>query len=306
MDFYHRSVLLEETIQYLNVKEDGIYFDGTLGGAGHSSEILKRLDNGMLVAVDKDQDALDYSIKKLKSIGENFVIAKLDFKDIDLLLDSLLIKKIDGAVIDLGVSSYQLDQADRGFSFLKEAKLDMRMDKAQSVDAHFVVNHYTLEQLTEIIKDYGQEKFAHRVAKKIVESRPIDTTLQLAELVKSVVPFSKKETKHPATRTFQAIRIEVNQELKNLDKAIRKLVDRMNPGARLCIITFHSLEDNIVKKTFMDLESDCECPPELPVCVCNKKSKVKRVIKKAIKATDKELVENPRSRSAQLRVVEVL
>ncbi len=304
MDYKHTSVLLDECIDQLNIKKDGVYLDLTLGGAGHSSEILKRLDNGLLIGIDRDEEALRNSLDRLKAISANFVLAKANFKDFDLILDELEIDKVDGVLIDLGVSSYQLDNPDRGFSYHRESILDMRMDQSQKIDAQYVVNHYSEDELCRIIKEYGEENWAARIAQFIVENRPLKTTEELVGVIKKAVPAGARDHKHPARRTFQAIRIEVNDELSIIDKTIEKIVKRLNDKGRLLIISFHSLEDRIVKEKFKYMEKGCICPPEYPVCNCNKEKEVKIITKKPIVAKDEELQDNSRSRSAKLRVIE--
>ncbi len=304
MDYKHTSVLLDECIDKLNIKKDGVYLDLTLGGAGHSSEILKRLENGLLIGIDRDEEALKNSLDRLKAISPNFVLAKANFKDFDMILDELEIEKIDGVLMDLGVSSYQLDNVDRGFSYHTNSILDMRMDQSQKIDAQYIVNNYSEEELSRIIKEYGEENWAARIAKFIVEERPLKTTEDLVNVIKKAVPASARDNKHPARRTFQAIRIAVNDELNIIDKTIEKIVDRLNEKGRLLVISFHSLEDRIVKEKFKFLEKSCICPPEYPVCNCNKEKQVKIVTKKPIVASDKELEDNSRSRSAKLRIIE--
>lgn len=306
--FKHYSVLLNETIQALNINPCGIYVDGTLGGAGHSFEILKRLTNGRLIAIDQDEDALEASKKRLESFKDKVTFVKNNFCNISQILNELDIKKIDGMIMDLGVSSYQLDNKDRGFSYMHDAPLDMRMDQENALNAKTVVNKYSQKDLSSIIYRYGEEKFAGKIAAAIVKARAdkeIATTLELSDIIRSAIGnAAKKEKQHPAKRTFQAIRIEVNNELKIIEQTIRDVIERMNTGARLAIITFHSLEDRIVKNTYKDLTLDCECPKDFPVCVCNREKKVKIITSKPIIPGEKELEENPRSRSAKLRICE--
>lgn len=307
MEFNHISVLLEESINGLNIKEDGIYFDATLGGAGHSKEIVKRLVSGKLIGIDQDEDAIKKSSQVLKDFGEKVIIRKSNFVDFDIVLDDLGIDKIDGALLDLGVSSYQLDTGERGFSYHQDFPLDMRMDQTKSIDAKYVVNNYSKEALEEIIFKYGEERWASRIAQFIVDERKnkeIATTYDLVEVIKKAIPKAQRLDKHPAIKTFQSIRIEVNDELNIIDKTITKIVNRLNKKGRLCIITFHSLEDRIVKNTFKYLEKDCICDPRAPICTCDKKSQVKIITKKPILPSDLEVNTNPRSRSAKLRVVE--
>lgn len=308
MEFKHVSVLLNECIEGLNIKKDGIYVDGTLGGAGHSSEILKQLsDKGMLIGIDQDLDALKAAKNRLQNFS-NVKYVHNNFYNIDSILNELDIEKIDGMLMDLGVSSYQLDEAERGFSYMKDAPLDMRMNRENSLSAYEVVNDYTEEELYRIIKDYGEEKFAKRIAKFILEKREkkkIETTLELVEIIKAAIPAkARREGPHPAKRTFQAIRIEVNSELSILNKAIEDGVNRLNIGGRMAIITFHSLEDRIVKLKFKELATSCTCPKEFPICVCGGKAKGKIITRKAIEPSKLEVEENPRSRSAKLRIIE--
>ncbi|MCR1949711.1 MULTISPECIES: 16S rRNA (cytosine(1402)-N(4))-methyltransferase RsmH [unclassified Clostridium] len=308
MEFKHVSVLLNECIEGLNIKEDGIYVDGTLGGGGHSLEILKKLsENGTLIGVDQDKDALKAAGERLQNY-KNVKFVHSNFYNIDSILNNLEIEKIDGMLMDLGVSSYQLDEGDRGFSYMQDAPLDMRMNRENSLSAYEVVNEYAEEEIYRIIRDYGEEKFAKRIARFIVENRenkPIETTLELVEIIKAAIPAkARREGPHPAKRTFQAIRIEVNSELSILNKAIEDGVNRLNKGGRMAIITFHSLEDRIVKLKFKELATSCTCPKEFPICVCGGKAKVKLISRKAIEPTKEEVEENPRSRSAKLRVIE--
>ncbi|NLL31538.1 MAG: 16S rRNA (cytosine(1402)-N(4))-methyltransferase RsmH [Clostridiales bacterium] len=308
MEFKHVSVLLNECIEGLNIRKDGIYVDGTLGGAGHSSEILKQLsDKGMLIGIDQDLDALKAAKNRLQNFS-NVKYVHNNFYNIDSILNELDIEKIDGMLMDLGVSSYQLDEAERGFSYMKDAPLDMRMNRENSLSAYEVVNDYTEEELYRIIKDYGEEKFAKRIARFILEKREkkkIETTLELVEIIKAAIPAkARREGPHPAKRTFQAIRIEVNSELSILNKAIEDGVNRLNIGGRMAIITFHSLEDRIVKLKFKELATSCTCPKEFPICVCGGKAKGKIITRKAIEPSKLEVEENPRSRSAKLRIIE--
>ncbi len=304
MGFSHISVMPQEVLDYLQVSPDGVYLDGTLGGAGHAGEILKRLDSGLLVGIDKDKDAIAYSKEKLKELGGNFVLAKADFFNADLLLDELEIRKIQGALLDLGVSSYQLDEAQRGFSYQQEAPLDMRMNQCQKIDAAYVVNNYSAKELERIIWDYGEEKWARRIAEFIVDNRPIETTGQLVGVLKKAIPAAARQDKHPGRKTFQALRIEVNNELSRLQESLEKIFYRLEVGGRLVVISFHSLEDRIVKQTFASLQKGCTCPPEIPVCTCGKTPQGKIITRKPVEAHFKELEFNPRSRSAKLRVIE--
>lgn len=308
MEFKHVSVLLEECLEGLDIKENGIYVDGTLGGAGHSSQILKRLsEEGMLIGIDQDQDALRAAKERLKEYS-NVKFVHSNFSNIDSILEELDIPKVDGILMDLGVSSYQLDEAERGFSYMKDAPLDMRMNKENSFSAYNVVNEYTEEELYRIIRDYGEEKFAKRIANFIVDRRsekPIETTLELVEIIKAAIPAkARREGPHPAKRTFQAIRIEVNSELSILNRTIEDGVNRLNKGGRMAIITFHSLEDRIVKQKFRELANPCTCPSEFPMCVCGKNPLVKVISRKAIEPSKEEVEENPRSRSAKLRIIQ--
>lgn len=308
MEFKHVSVLLNESLDALNIKDDGIYVDCTLGGAGHSSHILQRLSkDGLLVGIDQDTDALKAAGERLKEY-ENKKLVHNNFHNIDSILEELDIPKVDGILMDLGVSSYQLDEGERGFSYMKDAPLDMRMNRDREFSAYDVVNSYSMEDLWRIIRDYGEEKFAKRVAEFIVnrrEEKPIETTLELVDIIKAAIPAkARREGPHPAKRTFQAIRIEVNGELEILNKAIEDGVNRLNKGGRMAIITFHSLEDRIVKLKFRELANPCTCPKEFPICVCGKKPLVKLISRKAIDPSKEEVEENPRSRSAKLRVIE--
>lgn len=310
MEFNHISVLLNECLEGLNIKENGIYVDGTLGGAGHSSEILKRLSKeGRLIGIDQDTDALKAAKERLKDYS-NVTFVHSNFSNIENVLNNLNIDGVDGILMDLGVSSYQLDEGERGFSYMKDAPLDMRMNRDNDFSAYNVINEYSEEDLYRIIRDYGEEKFARRIASFIVENRQeknIETTLELVEIIKSAIPAkARREGPHPAKRTFQAIRIEVNSELSILNKTIEDGVGKLNKGGRMAIITFHSLEDRIVKNKFRDLAVSCRCPKEFPVCVCGEKAKVKVISRKAIEPTKEEVEINPRSRSAKLRVIEKL
>lgn len=310
MEFNHVSVLLNECLEGLNIKENGIYVDGTLGGAGHSSEILKRLSKeGRLIGIDQDTDALKAAKERLKDYS-NVTFVHSNFSNIENVLNNLNIDGVDGILMDLGVSSYQLDEGERGFSYMKDAPLDMRMNRENDFSAYNVVNEYSEEDLYRIIRDYGEEKFAKRIASFIVENRHeknIETTLELVEIIKNAIPAkARREGPHPAKRTFQAIRIEVNSELSILNKTIEDGVEKLNKGGRMAIITFHSLEDRIVKNKFRDLAVSCRCPKEFPVCVCGEKAKVKIISRKAIEPTKEEVEINPRSRSAKLRVIEKL
>jgi 16S rRNA (cytosine1402-N4)-methyltransferase len=308
MDFKHVSVLLNECIEALNIKEDGIYVDCTLGGAGHSSEIIKRLSpKGRLIGIDQDKNALDAAKEKLKDYN-NVIYVHDNFINIENILINLGIPKVDGILMDLGVSSHQLDVAERGFSYMQEAPLDMRMNRENDFSAYDVVNDYSAEEITKVIRDYGEEKFAKRIAQFIVDRRankPVETTLELVDIIKAAIPAKfRREGPHPAKRTFQAIRIEVNQELQILNKTIEDGVKSLNEEGRIAIITFHSLEDRIVKVKFKDLQDPCKCPKEFPICACGKKPIVKIMSRKPIEPSAIEVEENPRSRSAKLRVCE--
>lgn len=311
MDFHHISVLLEECIKGLNINPSGIYVDGTMGGAGHSKAICQHLnDKGRFIGIDRDIDAIKASEIKLKSVFDNVDLVHDNFSNIKNILNNLGISSINGMLLDLGVSSYQLDTTDRGFSYMHNADLDMRMDRNQSLTAKEVVNQYSKEKLEEIIKDYGEERWAKRIVEFIINERknsPINTTYELVDIIKKAIPQgARKDGPHPAKRTFQAIRIEVNGELKILEQAIRDIVDVLTTKGRLCIITFHSLEDRIVKKTFKSLEKACTCPPDFPICVCGNESKAKVITRKPILPSSEEIEENPRSRSAKLRILEKL
>lgn len=310
MEFSHISVMAKEVIEALDVRRGGIFVDCTAGGGGHSLEIAKRLPEGSrLICLDRDDDAIEACTKRLENYRDKFTIVKSNFMNIAAALDSLGVEKIDGVMWDLGVSSHQLDEGERGFSYSKEAPLDMRMDREQVKTAYDVVNLYSAEELTRILRDYGEERFASKIAHDIVtarETKPIETTTELAELVTNSIPAAvrKKENQNPARRTFQAVRIEVNGELDAIEPSISAAVDRLNPGGRLAVITFHSLEDRAVKETFKKLSEGCTCPPEFPVCVCGKKPKIKPLSKKPILPSREEEEENPRSRSAKLRTAE--
>lgn len=308
MEFKHISVLLNESVDALNIKKDGVYADGTLGGGGHSERILERLsDKGLLIGIDQDIEAIKAAKERLKNYS-NVIYENTNFKNIKEILQKNGIKNIDGAVLDLGVSSYQLDNADRGFSYIASSRLDMRMDTSASLDAYKVVNTYSEERLAKIFFEYGEEKFSRRIAAKIVEERakkPIETTIELSELVKKCIPQKTvKKGSHPAKRVFQAIRIEVNGELDILEGAINDFFDSLKSGGRLAIISFHSLEDRIVKNTFANLARGCVCPKDFPVCVCGQKPRGKIITKKAVVPTEDEIEFNKRSKSSKLRVIE--
>ena len=307
MEFNHIPVLLNECIENLNINPDGIYVDGTLGGAGHSYYIASKLSKkGKLIGIDKDQDALNAAKQKLVEFP-NVEFIKDNHDNIKKILQNLRLEKVDGILLDLGVSSYQLDEANRGFSYIKNAKLDMRMDKNQSLTAEYVVNNYKEEDLSRIIFEYGEEKFARRIAKNICEYRKtkeIETTMELSQIIEKSIPSFNKTWGHPAKRTFQAIRIEVNNEIEPLYNTIIDSIDCLKPKGRLCVITFHSLEDRAVKNAFLNCEGRCTCPPDLPYCVCNKVKKGIIVTKKPILPTKEEMEQNIRSKSAKLRVFE--
>ena len=309
MEFSHVSVLLDECIDGLKIKEDGIYVDGTLGGGGHSLEIVKRLgEKGRLIAIDRDADALMAAGERLHAHASKITYVHDDFKNCCIVLDELGIDEVDGILLDLGVSSYQLDNAERGFSYMKDAPLDMRMDQSQFLTAFNVVNEFTVSQLTKILYEYGEEKLAPRIAERIAavrEKETISTTLQLAKLVEGCYPAKTRwKYGHPAKRTFQAIRICVNNELTGLGDTVTNMARRLKKGGRMAVITFHSLEDRIVKTAFKDLALSCTCPPDFPVCVCGKVKEVELVNKKPIVASQEELNRNSRAESAKLRIVE--
>ena len=309
MAFKHKSVLLDETIEGLNIKPDGIYVDGTLGGGGHAYEVCRRLNNkGSFIGIDQDAAAIEAAGTRLSDFGERVTIIRSNYCDMKSKLHELGIDKVDGIVLDLGVSSYQLDTAERGFSYREDAPLDMRMDRRQKMTARDIVNDYSEMDLYRVIRDYGEDKFAKNIAKHIVAARgtnPIETTGQLTEIIRASIPMKyQKKSGHPAKRTFQAIRIELNRELDVLKNSLDDMIEILNPGGRLCIITFHSLEDRLVKNKFRRWSTACTCPPEFPVCVCGGKAKAKLITRKPIEANTQELEENRRSRSAHLRVLE--
>ena len=307
MKFKHTPVLLNECIEGLKIKPDGIYVDGTLGGAGHSKEILKRLSSkGLLIGIDRDEEALMAAREKLKNFS-NVEYVHDNHDNIKKILNRLDIQKVDGILLDLGVSSYQLDERNRGFSYLGENNLDMRMDKTQRLSAKEVVNSYSEEDLANIIYEYGEERFSRRIAKNICEQRKIkeiETTKELVEIIEKSIPKSKQNDGHPAKRTFQAIRIEVNNEIKPLYNTIKDSIDCLKPGGRICVITFHSLEDRAVKNAFIDAIGKCTCPSDLPYCVCGAKKLGKIIARKPIIASKEEQEENSRSKSAKLRIFE--
>ena len=309
MEFKHKSVLLEETVNGLNIKPDGIYVDGTLGGGGHAEEVCKQLnDKGSFIGIDQDAAAIEAASVRLAGFGERVTIIRSNYCDMKSRLHEKGIDKVDGIVLDLGVSSYQLDTAERGFSYREDAPLDMRMDRRQKMTARDIVNDYSEMDLYRVIRDYGEDKFAKNIAKHIVAARgtnPIETTGQLTEIIRASIPMKyQKKSGHPAKRTFQAIRIELNRELDVLKNSLDDMIEILNPGGRLCIITFHSLEDRIVKSAFKKNENPCTCPPDFPVCVCGKVSKGCVVTRKPILPSEEELEYNSRSKSAKLRIFE--
>ena len=309
-EFYHVSVLLDECLDGLNIKPDGIYVDGTLGGAGHSSQIAKRLTTGRLIGIDRDQVALAAAGERLAPYGDRVTLVHSNFCEIAQVLEQLEIPGVDGILLDLGVSSPQLDDGERGFSYMADAPLDMRMNRNDALSAYEVVNSWSYEELRRILYDYGEERYAPKIAAAICarrEVKPIETTLELVDIIRGAMPAAAlREKQHPAKRSFQAIRIAVNDELGSVEKVMRDAVGCLNPGGRLAIITFHSLEDRIVKNGMADAAKGCTCPPNFPVCVCGKKPKVKLVNKKPIVSGNEELERNPRARSAKLRVCEKL
>lgn len=309
MEFKHKSVLLYETVDELNIKPDGIYVDGTLGGGGHSYEIAGRLsEGGRLIGIDQDEDAIKAASKRLEPYMDRVTIVRNNYCNMDKVLDELGIDKVDGIMLDLGVSSYQLDAADRGFTYNVDTALDMRMDQRQEITAKDIVNEYSEFDLYRIIRDYGEDRFAKNIAKHIVAARqekPIETTFELNDIIKAAIPMKVRATGgHPSKRTYQAIRIELNKELEVLENSIDMMIDRLKPEGRLCIITFHSLEDRIVKTMFRNNENPCTCPPSFPACVCGKVPKGRVITRKPVVPTDEEINENSRSKSSKLRVFE--
>ncbi len=309
MGFEHKSVLLKETVDGLNIRPDGIYADGTLGGGGHSFEVCRRLgEKGSIVGIDQDAAAIEAAGGRLKDFGVKVTIVRSNYCDMKSRLHELGIDKVDGIILDLGVSSYQLDTADRGFSYREDAPLDMRMDTRQAMTARDIVNDYSEMELYRVIRDYGEDKFARNIARHIVtarEKKPIETTGQLTEIIRKSIPMKyQKKGGHPAKRTFQAVRIELNRELEVLRDSLDDMIELLNPGGRLCIITFHSLEDRIVKSAFKKNENPCVCPPDFPVCVCGKVSKGSIVTRKPILPSREEMESNSRSKSAKLRIFE--
>ena len=311
MEFAHKSVLLEETIDNLNIKPDGIYVDGTLGGAGHSEQIVKRLgEGGRLIGIDQDEDAIAAASKRLEPYGDKVTIVRDNYQNFRRILDELNIQKVDGILLDLGVSSYQLDNADRGFTYRVDAPLDMRMDNRQTKTAKDIVNDYSEAELFRILKDYGEERYAKSIAYHICkyrENKVIETTEELNDIIRGSIPAKPRNGQgHPSKQTFQAIRIELNRELDVLRDSIDGMIASLNPGGRLCIITFHSLEDRIVKLAFRKNENPCICPPNFPVCTCGRKPLGKVITRKPIIPGERELEENSRSKSSKLRVFEAI
>jgi len=308
MNFNHKSVLLDEVIESLNIKPDGYYVDGTLGGAGHALEVIKRLKGGRLIGIDQDADAIKAATERLIDYKNRVIIVRDNYVNIENILKREGIDKVDGIYVDLGVSSYQLDTTDRGFTYRFDAPLDMRMDDRNELKASDIVNNYSEAELFHVIRDYGEDRFAKNIAKHIVEYRnkkKIETTFELVDIIKSAIPMKIQVTGgHPAKRTFQAIRIELNKELEVLEDSINVMIELLKPGGRLSVITFHSLEDRIVKQAFKKAESPCVCPKKFPVCVCGNKSKGRVITRKAVLPSKEELEENSRAKSAKLRVFE--
>lgn len=309
MEFKHTSVLLQETIEQLHIRPDGIYVDGTLGGGGHSLEICRRLTTGRLIGIDQDECAIAAATERLKDYQDKVTIVRSNYAQMKEVLEELGIQKVDGILLDLGVSSYQLDTPERGFTYrVEDAPLDMRMDKRQSLTAREIVNEYSEMELYRIIRDYGEDRFAKNIAKHIVQARkekPIETTGELNAVIRGAIPMKVQATGgHPSKRTYQAIRIELNHELEVLQEHLDEMIEMLNDGGRICVITFHSLEDRIVKSNFKKNENPCTCPPDFPVCVCGKKSKGHVAVRKPILPTEEEISENSRSKSAKLRVFE--
>lgn len=307
MDFNHYSVLLAETIEQLHVRPEGVYVDGTLGGGGHAEEVCRRLTTGHFYGVDQDDAAVEAAGKRLEPFGDKVTILRNNYCNIKSALLERGITKVDGILLDLGVSSYQLDESERGFSYRFDAPLDMRMDRRQKTTAKDIINGYSESELYRIIRDYGEDRFAKNIAKHIVMARadkPVETTFELNEIIKAAIPAKMRKDGHPSKQTFQAVRIECNRELEVLRDSLEDFIEMLNPGGRLCVITFHSLEDRIVKTIFKKNESPCTCPPEFPVCVCGKIPKGRVVTRKPILPGERELAENSRSKSAKLRVFE--
>ncbi|HHU48906.1 MAG: 16S rRNA (cytosine(1402)-N(4))-methyltransferase RsmH [Caldicoprobacterales bacterium] len=308
MKFHHVPVLLKETLDYLNPRPGGVYVDGTMGGGGHSQEILKLIfPTGRLIGIDRDPAAFQAASAKLKAWSQSFTPVHGNYADIRSILRELNIAAVDGILLDLGVSSHQLDTPERGFSYHEDARLDMRMDTTQEFSAYELINNSTQDELARIIRDYGEERWAKRIAAFIVDNRPLETTAQLVEVIKKAIPASARRIgPHPARRTFQALRIAVNQELSLLERALRNAAEVLRPGGRLCVITFHSLEDRIVKNTFRSLKNPCTCPSEAPVCICGKNPVVDIITRKPIVPGQEEMAANVRARSAKLRVCQKL
>ena len=309
MEFQHKSILLNECMEGLSIKADGIYVDGTLGGGGHSFHIVQRLsDKGRLIGIDQDEDAIEAATKRLAQFKQRVTIVRDNYEHFQEILSTLSIPAVDGILLDLGVSSYQFDEADRGFSYRFDAPLDMRMDKRQDFTAKDLINSYSEAELYHIIRDYGEDKFAKNIAKHIVLERakkPIETTFEVSEVISHAIPMKMRvQGGHPAKKTFQAIRIALNRELEVLEESLDGMIKALKPGGRLCIITFHSLEDRIVKRAFRTAEDPCICPKDFPICTCGRKSLGKVISKKAILPSDLEREENPRSKSAKLRIFE--
>lgn len=307
MEFKHYSVMLRETIDYLNIKPDGIYLDGTLGGGGHAWEVCSRLQQGHFYGIDQDDAAIIAAGQRLAEFADKTTLIRNNYCNARIALQEYGVTQVDGIVLDLGVSSYQLDTEERGFSYRYDSPLDMRMDRRQSLTARDIVNTYSETELFHIIRDYGEDNFAKNIAKHIVIARgkePIETTGQLNEIIKAAIPAKMRQNGHPSKKTFQAIRIECNHELEVLRNALEDLVDMLSPGGRICIITFHSLEDRIVKTAFRKAENPCTCPPEFPVCICGNKPLGRVITKKPVLPSERELEENSRSKSAKMRVFE--
>ena len=307
-EFHHVSVLLDECLEGLAIRPDGVYVDGTLGGAGHSLQIARRLTTGRLIGIDRDTVALAAAKTRLEEVWDRVTLVHANFREMDRVIQELEIPGVDGILLDLGVSSPQLDDSERGFSYMAEAPLDMRMNSQDILDAGQVVNTYSYEQLKRILYDYGEERYAPQIASAICrrrEEKTIETTLELADIIRSAMPASAlREKQHPAKRSFQAIRIAVNDELGAVEEVMNKAIDLLNPGGRLAVITFHSLEDRIVKSAMAEAAKGCICPPEFPVCVCGRKPRVRVISRKPITSTQEELDRNPRARSAKLRICE--
>lgn len=307
MEFKHVPIMLDEVIEGLCIKEDGVYIDGTIGGAGHSKEIIKKLKKGKLIGIDRDEEALKKADEVLSKISSNYTLLHDNYVNMDSIAEKMGIEKVDGILLDIGVSSYQLDNDERGFSYNKDARLDMRMDKSLEISAYDIVNFYDEKRIEDIIFQYGEERWAKRIAQFIVEERKkdfIESTFELVNVIKKAIPKKAREDKHPAKKTFQALRIEVNEELDVLEKALLKAINLLKTGGRFAVITFHSLEDRLVKKTFKLMSTDCICPPHQIICTCNHKKSIKLINTKPIVASKKELESNRRAKSAKLRIVE--